>query len=819
VTDLIPNADQIARQRRERYTRLALVELPRLRCVGYFFLSLGVFLNNRYLLGDPSLHNWAVITPIMAAYAIVSWPLVVFFFRRYDVDLTLFFLAGDIPIWILAIYFSGAERSWLFFILLLRVADQVQTTFRRCLAFVTLITGLYLGMIAWVIFVDGRAVNVGDVIAKAMFIFVGGLYIALAARTSEARRRSLNDAMRTARNLIQMLEDQSVELREARARAEEASAAKSEFLANMSHEMRTPLHGILGMLQLAIDTERSPERVRQLEMARRSADGLLGTIEGILDFSRIEARKVELEPVYFSIRDIITDTMKALAVTAAEKGLSIAFGIAANVPDRLWGDPVRLRQIIVNLVGNAIKFTPAGEVVVRVTRETSEGSEIRVKFEVRDTGIGIDPDKRERIFDPFEQAEGTHSRRFGGTGLGLSIVARLVSAMGGTIELDSVRGRGTVFRFSVLFAADAISGGVTPQWEAALTGLRVVIIEPNPTARGFMGDILRKHGIVPELYGSIDEALLVPIREAYACVVADRRLLAASSWQPSVPIVRIVSILEPPEDDLAAVTRPVGDRELIDALGVALGLRERPAPIARSSRLEPGRALRVLVVDDHPINHEFAAEALRRLGHAVATASSGQEALALLESRPFDMVLMDVQMPGLDGLEATRRFRAQEQGKHTPVIALTAHSGRDERDRCIAAGMDDVITKPVTTARLAAVISGAASPESDSKVLQDVGGNVLLLARVRDAFTKQTPRLLAAIREAIDDRNADAVTRNAHTLKGAMSNFTETDAKDLAAEIENAGKINDFDRAAELLPKLETAADELGKKIDAALAK
>jgi two-component system sensor histidine kinase/response regulator len=815
---LSPNAHDVERRKRERYAALVLVELPRLRCVGFAFLSLGVFLNNRYLLGDASLHDWATVSVVMAIYAALSWAVQAFFFRQYEVDLTLFFLIADIPIWIVAIYFSGAERSWLFFILFMRFADQTQTTFRRCLGFVSFGTFLYAAMLAWVAFVDGRPLDAGAVVAKLAFIFFGGVYIALSAKTAESRRLHLAEAMHRSRELIQMLEEQSVELRDARARAEEANAAKSEFLANMSHEMRTPLHGILGMLQLVIDGERSPERGRQLEMARRSAEGLLGTIEGILDFSRIEARRVELEPIYFSIRELVTDTVKALAVSAAEKGLSMSFGVAAEVPDRLWGDPVRLRQILVNLLGNAIKFTASGEIVVRVACEAAEGSDVRVRFEVRDTGIGIEVDKHQRIFEPFEQAEGTRARRFGGTGLGLSIVARLVNAMGGTIDLESERGKGTVFRFDALLAADAIAGDIAPEWEYALQGLRVVVVEPNATARAFAGDILRAHGIVPELHASIDDATQPAIREAYACVVADRRLLAASKWQPSVPIVRVASILDPPDDELVTVTRPVGERELIDAIGVALELRERPVPMARSPRLEPGRALRVLVVDDHPINHEFAAEALRRLGHAVATASSGQEALSLLETRTFDLVLMDVQMPEIDGLEATRRFRATEHGKHTPVIALTAHSGRDERERCVAAGMDDVITKPVTTARLAAVISGAASPEPEPRVLDAVGGNVRLLARVRDAFVRQTPRLLAAIREGIDDHNADAVSRNAHTLKGAMSNFTAGDAQSLAAEIEQAGKDANFSRAAELLPKLEAAAQELGKRIDAALA-
>src|ERR1051326_3812526 len=534
VTDtLATSAHEVERRKRERYATLVLVELPRLRCLGFAFLSLGVYLNNRFLLGQTSMRDWTVITIVMAIYAAVSWAAQAIAYRRFEIDLTLFFLIADVPVWMVALNFSGGERSWLFFILFMRFADQTQTTFRRCLGFVSFGTFCYAAMLAWVAIEDGRPLDTGAVVAKLSFIFFGGVYIALSARTSESRRVHLAQAMHTQRELIGMLEEQVVALRDARARAEEASAAKSEVLANMSHEMRTPLHGILGMLQLAIDGERSPERVRQLEMARRSADGLLGTIEGILDFSRIEARRIALEPIYFSIRELVTDTVKALAVSAAEKGLAMSFGVTAAVPDRLWGDPVRLRQILVNLLGNAIKFTASGEIVVRVWCDAPEGSDLRVRFEVRDTGIGIEVTKQGRIFEPFEQAEGTRSRRFGGTGLGLSIVSRLVDAMGGSIDLESERGKGTVFRFDVLLAADEIAGDVVPEWERALEGLRVVVVEPNATARAFDGDMLRAHGIVPELYGSMDEATQPNIREAYGCVVADKRLLATSRWQPS----------------------------------------------------------------------------------------------------------------------------------------------------------------------------------------------------------------------------------------------------------------------------------------------
>jgi len=814
VSEARIDSEEVARRKRDRYAKLVVTELPRLRVIGFAFLSLGVFLNNRFLLGDRSLRDWTIVSIVMAVYAGVAWIAQAVAFRELDLDLTLFLLAFDVPVWIVVIYFSGAERSWLFFILFMRFADQTQTTFRRCVAFVAFGTVSYAAMLAWVVLIDGRPIAAGVAVAKLAFIFFGGVYIALSARTAESRRRHLADSMRLSRGLIDELETQSSELRDAREHAEEASAAKSEFLANMSHEMRTPLHGILGMLQLALDGERLPERSRQLEMARRSAEALLSTIEGILDFSKIEARKIELEPVYFSVRELVTDTIKALAVSAADKGLPIAFDVAADVPDRLWGDPVRLRQIVVNLVGNSIKFTNSGEIVVRVHSERPRGSDVNVHFEVSDTGIGIPREKQQLIFDPFAQADTSHARRFGGTGLGLSIVARLVDAMGGAIELESAVGRGSTFRFFVPMACDAIEGDLVPEWEQALANVRIVVVEPNATQRAILGDMLRAHGIVPELYASVEAAMQPAIREAFACVIADARLLAASKWQTLVPVIRIISPLELPDEAAISVARPVGEREVIDAIGVALALRERPPELERS-RIGSSRSLNVLVVDDHPVNQEFAAEALRRLGHSVTMASNGDEALRLLETNVFDFVLMDVQMPEVNGIDATRRFRESERGRHTPIVGVTAHSGRDERDRCLDAGMDDVVVKPASSGRLAAVIAQVAPGDRD--ILDVVGGNVKLLSRVRDAFVRQTPMLIEAIRNGIDAHDAAAVARNAHTLKGAISNFNVPDATSLTIELERAGTASDFARAAELLPRVEEAMRVVERSMDAAL--
>ena len=632
------------------------------------------------------------------------------------------------------------------------------------------------------------------------------------------RRPQTGDQLANLAEQVARLESESAELHTRVQRAESASGAKSEFLANVSHEMRTPLHSILGMLQLTAESEPQVERREQLQMARRSAETLLATIEDILDFTRIEAQKLELEPVYFSLRELVTDTMKTLGVTAAQKGLSIAFAIAPETPDRLWGDPLRLRQIVVNLVGNAIKFTTAGEVVLRGWGEGGFGSDVILHLEVRDTGIGIDEHKRATIFDPFAQADSGFDRRYGGTGLGLSIVGRLVEAMGGRINLQSESGKGTTFHVTIKLAHDSIAGVTPPQWQKALTGMRVMVIEPHATTRTIVGEILAAHAIVPEMYPTVADALQPSIREAFSCVIIDAATLASTPWISPVPVVQIVSPLSTMRYPSVTVTRPVGERELVEAVAVALGVIDKRISFTLERRIDSDRPQSVLVADDHPVNLEFAAEALRRLGHTVATAGSGPEALRLLQARKFDVALIDMQMPEMDGFEVVTRLRASERGHHTRVIALTAYTSPEDRQRCVAAGMDGVLTKPLTQNRLAAVLRGQSpEPESDA-IMEAVGGNVKLLARVRDAFTSQSPRLIATMRDAIEHGNADELYRSAHTLKGAISNFGMGEALDAAIQIERAGREGDFTAAATLLPQLETSVRELEERMSAALA-
>jgi two-component system sensor histidine kinase/response regulator len=806
LSSIATDPNEIETRRRVRARHIAIFEIPLLRAIGTLFLSLGVFLTNRYFLNETSVAPWLTVTAALLVYAAVSWIVLVLLYDAFlPRDLSLGFLVVDVLMWTYVIYATGGEKSWLFYILLMRVADQTHTTFRRCFGFAALTTFAYAAMGAWVVFFDHRAINAGAFGSKLTFVAFGGLYISLAARNAERRRTQMAAAIRMSRDLIRQLEEKSVESREARTRAEEASAAKSDFLANISHEMRTPLHAIMGMLQLALDNETSAERVRRLEMARRSAESLLGTIDDILDFSKIEARKVDLEPIYFSVRDLLTETMKPLGVTAAAKGLSLAYLVQPDVPDSLWGDPLRLRQVLINLVGNAIKFTDTGEIAVRVWQEHLGPTRVMLRFDVRDTGIGIDPARRDAIFQPFEQADSSHSRRYGGTGLGLAIVSRLVEAMGGRIDVTSEPGKGSAFTFSVATEVDPIeSPPLRRSWEGALSGIAVLVVDRNNSSRAFIAEMLRSRGVFATACASFEDA--PPGR--YACIIT------AEIANRDEPLIIITSPLEHPPDRYLRLTRPVAERELIDMIGVALGLATQAAALPTPVPQPQARSLKLLVAEDHPVNQEFAAEALRRLGHSVDVASNGSEALDLMSRKTFDLVLMDVQMPDIDGLEVTRRYRAHEGERHMPIVALTAHTRREDRDRCLAAGMDAVLTKPIDRTQLAEVI---ASLTGIDPIMDAVGGNRQLLARVSDAFAKQTPQLIDGIRASIAVRDSAALFRDAHKLKGSVSSFPGA-ANELAAQLEETARLGDFDRAMAILPRLDIALRDLERRLQAAQA-
>jgi signal transduction histidine kinase/CheY-like chemotaxis protein len=668
-------------------------------------------------------------------------------------------------------------------------------------------------------FVADSGTSAAVLILKVALLVAVATTFGVSLWRAEIRRRHLASLVRIAQESARRREAEVVAMREAKERTEAASGAKSELFAGIAHELRTPLQGIIGVLRVAADSDASEKRTQLLEMARRSAQSLLATIGDVLDFTRLEAGQPGLEPVYFSIRLLLADTLEPLGIAAAEKSLTLAYAVAPEVPDRLWGDPGRVRQILVNLTGNAIKFTGSGEIVVRVGCEAIAADGVTVVFEISDTGVGIDPSLRALLGNPL--ASLPMRRQYG---LGLPIVSRLLGAMGGAMTIESEVGRGSTFRVLVPFSCEPIGTEPSPEWEKRLAGIRVLLIEPNTTTRGILGEILRAHGMVPEAYDSIERALQPSIRAAYGCLVADANMLAATPWIPPVPVVRIASPLVPPVGDGFFVTRPSSERVLIQAIGAALGIAEPAIAYTLERRREILRPLRVLVVDDNTVSQELIADAARRLGHVV-TNTAAAEAPNFLAGREFDVVLVDVQSPQFDGLELARRFRAIERDGRTAAIAVTTNAAAEERDRCIAAGFDAVLQTPASQTAIGSILRDVTSPltpmrvppESAGSIFDAVGGNANLLMRVRDAFATQIPRLLTAMRDAVDTRDRDALIQAARTLRASISNFDVPEPLAATLQIERAAAADDFSRAAALLPAIETAIYELQEKIDAAV--